>query len=280
MKNIEISFVKMTGAGNDFILIDNRDDIYAINWSLASPVLCNRRYGIGADGILIIEKSPISHFKMQYYNADGSFGGMCGNGGRCSARYIMDDLSLNEIAFESLNYLYKAELVNANIKLQMKPPTAINIKKVINVLNESLKVQFVDTGSPHTVIFKQSMPVIIQKSFDLNGFKEIGPAVRYNEEFMPAGSNVNIVDIIDSHTISMRTYERGVEDETLACGTGSVASAIVSALVYGLIPPVTVVTQSGELLQVQFKNNGGNISDVQLTGSAKKVFTGKYMLIE
>ena len=271
---IEIEFTKMTGAGNDFILVDLFDKEINPNWSQIAPVLCNRRYGIGADGLLVISRSKKADFIMNYFNADGSYGGMCGNGGRCAALYYFKKFSRTETKFEALDYIYHAKTIDGNIKLQMKEATRF-YSNTLTADNEVIPYSFIDTGTAHVVIFLDEVSTEFNKKIQSDKFNYIGAQIRNNKHFAPGGTNVNFVLVIDDHKISMRTYERGVEEETLACGTGAVASAIVTSKVKQFKPPITVLTRSNELLDVTFQEREGSITDVNLTGPAKEVFQGK-----
>src|ERR1041385_1052110 len=218
---VKIRFLKMTGAGNDFVLIDNLEQEFNLNWSLSAPVLCNRRYGVGADGLLIIEKSSKAAFTMSYFNADGTYGGMCGNGGRCSANYVMEKLGLDEVRFEALGYTYEASRKRDDVKLQMKDINSIQTNIKVRIGEDELLVNFVDSGAPHVVILQDSIPSRIYEKIRNEGIVELGRAMRHHPTFAPDGTNVNFIEPLSKSTISMRTYERGVEDETLACGTGA-----------------------------------------------------------
>lgn len=271
---IEIEFTKMTGAGNDFILIDAFDKEISINWSHVAPILCNRRYGIGADGLLVITRSKKADFIMNYFNADGSYGGMCGNGGRCAALYYFNRFSKTETKFEALDYIYSATAIDTKIRLQMKNPTSF-YSNTLSIDNEIIPYSFIDTGTAHVVVFLDEVSGELNKKIQSDKFNYIGAQIRNNERFAPGGTNVNFIRIIDKHKISMRTYERGVEEETLACGTGAVASAIVVTIVKQYKPPITVLTRSNELLDVSFHEREGSITEVTLSGPAKEVFRGK-----
>ncbi len=270
----ELEFTKMTGAGNDFILIDLFDKEIIINWSHVAPILCNRRYGIGADGILVLSRSKKADFIMNYFNADGSYGGMCGNGGRCAALYYFNKFSKTETKFEALDYIYSATGIDTRIRLQMKNPTSF-YSSTLTIDNETIPYSFIDTGTAHVVIFLDEVSGELNKKIQSDKFNYIGAQIRNNERFAPGGTNVNFIRIIDSHKISMRTYERGVEEETLACGTGAVASAMVTTIVRHYRPPITVLTRSNESLDVNFQEREGSITDINLSGPAKEVFRGK-----
>lgn len=267
----------MTGAGNDFVLIDNQDGIYNLSWSNLAPPLCNRHFGVGADGILIVEKGKKTKFQMLYYNADGSYGGMCGNGGRCFASYLMKQNGQSQISFEALDYIYDARMIDNQVSLRMKSPISFrdNIKVEIN--SDILHGYYIDTGAPHTVFVVDDQDVAVKKLLT-SSIVPLGRAIRYHDAFKPNGTNVDFISRIGENAISMRTYERGVEDETLACGTGACASAIVSSKVLGLKPPIRIKTQGGEELEVNFTTQGEHIENVTLTGSVKELFSGTIVI--
>jgi diaminopimelate epimerase len=270
---IKIEFVKMSGAGNDFILIDNLDGTLRQEWSILAPKLCDRRRGVGADGLLIVEKSDLAQFKMSYFNSDGSFGGMCGNGGRCASKYVMDKLNIQNIRFEALDFVYSSMKVDKNISLQMKDVIAFRENIRLDVLNHHIGVHFLDTGAPHAILLVDQFPSVKEDLFK-NGVCGFGRAIRFHREFSPLGTNVDFIGLLNSTTISMRTYERGVEDETLACGTGAVASALCSSALHRMKSPITVQTRGGEALRVYFKRIGNAFEEVCLEGSATTVFEG------
>ena len=269
-----IPFVKMTGAGNDFVLIDNLEQQLQLDWSAFASAVCNRRYGIGADGLLVIEKSTVADFTMNYFNADGSYGGMCGNGGRCSSKYVMGISNLHKIRFNALDYIYEAEKSSTQVKLHMKNPSSIktNIQLAINVID--LSAYFINTGSPHVVVALHQQSAKLKDEIHRNGIIGIGRAIRNHSNFSPHGTNVNFTEITENSVVSMRTYERGVEDETLACGTGAVASAICVSQLSNISSPVTIKTRSNEFLKVYFQKDGEQFSSVILEGPAIEVFRG------
>jgi diaminopimelate epimerase len=269
----------MTGAGNDFVLIDNRKRDLQVDWSKSAPRLCDRHYGVGADGLLIIDKHPHADFAMYYYNADGSSGGMCGNGGRCAAAFVMDIDSLTRVSFYTLDYLYDATFVSeSNIQLRMKDPGPILTNILIEFRNEVIQVHFVDTGTQHTVIFLDELSPQLQAHIQSSGIHEIAKCVRFSDRFAPEGTNVNFVRLLDNQMLEMRTYEKGVEDETLACGTGAIASAILTAVMKNMLSPIGVKTKSNERLVVSFEREDGHFRNVTLEGPARIVFKGQYIL--
>jgi diaminopimelate epimerase len=273
--SVQLNFVKMSGAGNDFVLINNQAMKYQLDWSALARTLCSRRFGVGADGLLIIEKGITVPYKMLYYNADGSYGGMCGNGGRCVGEFLMKRLGTHVVLFEALDYVYRTELKYYNhVSLQMKNPTDFKTNIVVSVNSNQLKGYFINTGAPHAIFFLNDLPHSIKDSFHYGGVVSLGKTIRYHETFQPDGTNVDFITISGENQLSMRTYERGVEDETLACGTGAVACAAISSLTLNFQPPITVRTKGGESLIVNFERVGETISNVTLTGSATEIFEG------
>lgn len=260
----------MSGAGNDFVVIDNRDEIILCDKSQVAKALCSRHFGIGADGMLLVERSSVADFAMRYYNADGSYGGMCGNGGRCIARFVhaCDECS-SKLTFEALDYIYHAEVVEQLVILQMKPPKRLQTNILTTLRSQEFNLHFVDTGSPHVVI---ECPDVEQVDVET-----IGREGRYHDQFSPEGANVNVVQLIGDGKLKMRTYERGVEAETLACGTGAVASAVIISQLKGMRSPISIHTRSGEVLRVHFHRVGDEFADVKLEGSAHFLFSGELL---
>ena len=265
----------MSGAGNDFVVVDNRNGIVSDPKTFACRV-CDRRKGIGGDGLLLLEPSDKADFLMRYDNSDGSYGGMCGNGGRCISRYayLKEIVNRTEIRFEALEHVYSASILQDGVKLKMKEPLDFRIGQVIALSRRPVRFHFVNSGSPHCVIFldenKGLAPAL--EETDVNS---LGKEIRHHSYFFPEGTNVNFVEMKDANSVSIRTYERGVEAETLACGTGSVAVALILSQVKKLSSPVTVRVRSGELLNVGFdQTSDGGYRDVSLSGSAHVVFSG------
>lgn len=274
---MKTTFTKMTGAGNDFVVIDNRSKRIK-NGSKAARILCDRRWGIGADGLLLIEKSRLAKYRMMYYNADGSYGGMCGNGGRCIAWYaFLHKLAPRKHSFEALGHIYDAEVRKNEVVLTMMNPRDLRLHQEIVLSSQKVLVNSVDTGSPHVVIPIGNLTGDCRPLDELD-VVNLGRAVRYNDEFAPKGTNVNFVDKGKGNSLKIRTYERGVEAETLACGTGSVASALIGSLLWNMRSPITVVPRSGHTLRVEFDEAGGRLMNIRLAGPAKAVFTGTMAL--
>jgi diaminopimelate epimerase len=218
-----IEFYKMSGSGNDFILIDNRDGSLAVGDIIAFvKSVCERKVSVGADGLIVIESSDRADFKWRFFNADGSEVEMCGNGGRCAARFaLLNGIAGEKMSFETVAGIIDAEVRGDIAKIRLTEPHTLVMDERIEVNGRDLSVNSVNTGVPHVVHFAD----------DVEGFDvfSTGRAIRYHEHYRPAGTNANFAAVVDDHTLRVRTYERGVEDETLACGTGSVASALIAA---------------------------------------------------
>ena len=260
-------FTKMNGAGNDFILIDNRMGDVRLDRSQIAQ-LCDRHRGIGADGILLLEKpGNRADFRMRYFNADGGEAEMCGNGARCFARFANKVAAAKEkISFETQAGLISAELKGDSVTLGMTEPTDLRLHLELGIAGENKTVHFVNSGVPHVVI-----PVVNIEDVDV---RHEGAAVRYHKVFSPSGTNVNFMEKRGAKKIAIRTYERGVEDETLACGTGIVASALIFGVTEGCHGPMTVLARGGDELQVGFETVAGRFCNVTLTGPAQFVFEG------
>lgn len=277
----KLKFAKFVAAGNDFIIINNFDKkISPKRYPVLAKSLCRTKFGIGADGILFIEPSlrKDCEFKMVYYNSDGSFATMCGNGARCIAYYayeleIVDDISKFETAVGVLDFIIKK---NGVVKVRLidpkfyKPDIKIKLED-----NKEYIVDYINTGVPHTILFVDD----IEKIDVFN----LGKQIRYHKMFAPDGTNVDFVKVLSKNKIFVRTYERGVENETLSCGTGVTASAIISSLRGFVDTPVSCVTKSGEILKISFKKNSPDdmvsvVSNVYLEGKVRHLFDGEFYL--
>jgi diaminopimelate epimerase len=288
MKNkiTQIEFVKMVASGNDFVVIETRNQPAPAKRSgpgkpetreleLLSKKICDRKYGVGADGLLVIEKSKVANFRMRVFNPDGSEAEMCGNGLRCVSLFTANRKPLTanrKIKIETKAGILEASVSKDLVKVSMNEPQDLKLDISLNISGEKYVVNFVNTGVPHTVLFVNNLR-------DTN-VKNLGRYIRFHPKFLPQGTNVDFVEIENKKNILVRTYERGVEDETLACGTGSVAAAIITGLkvkVKGLRCKINVETQGGEILHVYFDNLKNKISNVHLEGKAKIVFIGKFI---
>lgn len=266
---MDLPFTKMNGAGNDFVVLDNRDGSRSLSDEQIA-LLCNRQRGIGADGLLAVEPSQNGgDFRMRYYNADGGEAEMCGNGARCFARFANDLAggNLEHLSFETIAGIIGADFVGDEVRIQLSEPFGLSLGADLEVDGQAMTVGSINTGVPHAVVFVE----------DLEGtdIRRFGAAIRYHDHFAPAGTNANFVQVLGPGQISIRTYERGVEDETLACGTGMVACAILHHLNHGVSAPIQVKVRGGETLQVNFQESeGGHFSDVTLLGPAETTFSG------
>lgn len=265
--SIMLRFAKMNGAGNDFILVDNRaGDLHLDRDQIVR--LCDRHRGVGADGILLLEKpSNAADFRMRYFNADGGEAEMCGNGARCFARFANKVASAQrKLSFETPAGVISAELVDDLVTLQMTDPTDLRLNLELSTENENKTVHFINSGVPHVVV-----PVSQIEDVDV---RAEGSAIRHHKIFSPKGTNVNFIEERGRNQIAIRTYERGVEDETLACGTGIVASALIFAAMNNNEGPIDVIARGGDELQVGFAKTGDQFRKVTLTGPAEFVFEG------
>jgi diaminopimelate epimerase len=263
-----IEFYKMSGSGNDFILIDNRDGSLAVGDVVEFvKSVCERKISVGADGLFLIEKSDRVDFRWRFYNADGSEAAMCGNGARCAARFAyLSGIAGERMSFETGAGIIDAEVRGDIVKVRLTEPYALVMDDEIRIENTTLFVHSINTGVPHVVHF-------VRDPDDFDVFNT-GRAIRRHEHYKPAGTNANFAAVLDNHTLRVRTYERGVEDETLACGTGSVASALIAARKGLVESPVDVRVQSGETLRIHFERTEEGFTKVYLEGNAKVVYQG------
>lgn len=252
-----IRFHKYQSTGNDFVLIENRDGKFPGNNTALIHKICDRKFGVGADGLILLETSELADFTMQYYNADGRLGSFCGNGSRAVVSFAQSLGIINTSAsFEAYDGLHQAIIEDNLIQIKMAE---------VQNGRQSLNGTFIDTGSPHYVEFVDNL--------DEMDVVQRGRALRYSPEFAPNGSNINYVEKAGQGKIRVRTYERGVEDETLSCGTGVTASAIVAASA-GLGNNIAISTLGGDL-KVWFEQNDSGYSNIWLAGPTKKVFSGE-----
>jgi len=267
-----IDFYKMSGSGNDFILIDNRATI--IEAEVAAELarnLCRRKISVGADGLILIENDDEVDFSWNFFNADGSRAEMCGNGGRCVARLAnMLGICGSSLSFRTLAGIIRAEVSGSRVKLQMTEPRDLQLDMELELNGQRLNTHFVNTGVPHTVFILDSPEVLEQQEV-----VEQGRKVRFHSQFAPAGTNVNFVAVLNEQALALRTYERGVEDETLACGTGATAVALVGAAKGMVRPPVAVRTKSGETLIIHFDPKNELPQEVYMEGETTVIYQGR-----
>jgi diaminopimelate epimerase len=272
-----IPFFKMTGSGNDFIIIDNRSHLIdADRCQDLVRFACRRKLSAGADGLILIENDGEFDFRWRFYNADGSEAEMCGNGARCAARfaYLNGIVRHRKMAFRTIAGIIRGEIIGNRVKVRMTSPHSLKEDISVEVENQILSLHFIDTGVPHVVHFVSDKAAL--EMIDVPG---LGRALRFHPQFQPAGANVNFAVLLDTHHMAVRTYERGVEDETLACGTGSIASTLVAAAGKRVKSPVDVLTQSAETLTIHFEQEGEKglpqFAEVYLEGDAKVVYEAK-----
>ncbi len=274
---ISFDFTKMNGAGNDFIMLDNRKGDLRLNQNQIAT-LCDRHRGIGADGLLILETgASYLPIRMRYYNADGREVEMCGNGARCFTRYVARLLhkESGKISFQTEAGLIEGELFGDQVKILMSLPHSIQLSHALQINGMHREVHSINTGVPHVVALVADLstaPVF-----------EEGAQLRHHLRFAPAGTNANFVQILGPSSLAIRTYERGVENETLACGTGVVAAALIHHLLSQAASPISVVVRGGDTLQVDFVskktiNKTDVLTEVTLTGPADFVFNGTISL--
>lgn len=256
----------MAGGGNDFVIIDNRT-LKITDATELTRRICTRALSVGADGLILIETSVRATFRMRYYNADGSLGEFCGNGTRCAARFAF----VNVIAGKQMTIETDAGIVSAtigdggNVTITLPPPYAFKPERPVKVGETVVRGSSLMVGVPHYVIF-------LRDDLWQQDIAPLGRAIRKHPELQPAGTNVNFVVVRDDHSIEVRTYERGVEAETLSCGSGVVASAVTSALFGRVKPPVSVLVRSGTTYEVGFDLVSGGVDNVRLKGDARIIF--------
>ncbi len=271
---MEITFTKMNGAGNDFVVLDNRAGKYDELDATRIEKICARHSGVGADGLLMVEKpeeGSTSDYRFRYYNSDGGEAEMCGNGARCFARFARNLHRGNlaeEISFDTIAGQLRASFPEEDVCINMSEPFDLRENITLDLNGDTHTVHFINTGVPHVVL-----PVDDVETVDI---ATVGRTLRYHDAFAPAGANANIFSVIEPGHIRLRTYERGVEAETLACGTGVVANAIVHHLLTGVEAPISVDVRGGDTLKVNFhRDENGVFQEVELIGPADFVFIGE-----
>lgn len=251
----KIEFMKMHGAGNDFILVDDREERFSAEARKIAS-LATRRTGIGSEGVILVQKSDVADFKMRFYNPDGTEVGLCGNGARCVAAFARDiGAALSDhMRFETLSGIIEAEIISKNlVKVKMPDP-------------KDLSEDYCIIGVPHKIVPVENLAKV--------NVEEEGRRIRRSSEFSPEGTNVDFVTYFGDNHLSIRTYERGVEAESGACGTGAVASAVIGVVDYGMSFPVKVLTRHGYELIVDGIEENGEFSSLTLTGPIARVYSG------
>ena len=258
----------MNGAGNDFVMIDNRD----LKTNLTKTqieYICDRHRGIGADGLLAVEPPQQGgDYRFRYYNSDGGEAEMCGNGARCFARFAQKiSGGTDQLSFETIAGMIHSVFEDELVRLNLSNPQGLELHKKIKLSDGEYEIHNCNTGVPHAVL--------IVEDADKAYVGKHGAEIRYHADYAPKGTNVNFIQKLGEDSIRVRTYERGVEGETLACGTGVTAAAIIAHHILGTQTPVKVTVQGGDTLEVDFKVNNGQVTDVFLKGPADFTFSGE-----
>jgi diaminopimelate epimerase len=264
-----INFFKMSGSGNDFIIVDNREGIVKNN-DLSDFIarICRRKMSVGADGFILIEPSKNADFKWQFFNSDGSNAEMCGNGARCAARFAyLNGIAGQKLSFETDAGVVSGQVKGDRVKLKMPDPVDLNLDYNIELKTGPVTVSSVNTGVPHVVVMNESIENI--DVFNL------GSEIRFHEAFGPTGTNVNFICQREQGHLAIRTYERGVENETLACGTGSIAAALITACKTNWQSPIHLLTRSEGPLTIYFKKDGNKFNDIYLEGDARIIYSAQ-----
>jgi len=259
----------MNGAGNDFVFIDNRSRQIQLQPAQIAR-LCDRHKGVGADGVILLVPcaSGNADWAWCFYNSDGGSAEMCGNGARCFARFVRRLTGGNgNLSFETRAGVITASFQGANVTVNLTTPSELRLGQQVKLSTGPAEIHSLNTGVPHAVLFVPDA--------DQAMVLPLGPEIRYHAHFAPRGTNVNFVQVLGPGRIRVRTYERGVEGETLACGTGVTASALITAQLRGFPPPIRVQVQSGDTLEISFDRTGGQFTNVGLTGPAEFVFEGR-----
>jgi diaminopimelate epimerase len=267
-----LRFTKMNGAGNDFVLIDNRTGEHKFSSGRVASI-CDRHRGVGADGLLLVEPAVgKADFRMRYYNSDGGEAEMCGNGARCFARFVNKITgAFSEVRFETPAGIIEAETDNGLVTLRMSPPQDFLLRRTLEIGGVKLSTHSVNTGVPHVVTFVDDL--------DSTPVEQWGAEIRFHPAFAPNGTNANFIKEIEPGKIAIRTYERGVEAETLACGTGVTAAGLIYAALSDAASPVRLLVRGGDWLEVGFRRTGSSFEDVTLKGPADFVFDGSIEIL-
>ena len=283
-----LKFTKMNGAGNDFVMLDNRDHSLALEKDAIAKI-CDRHRGVGADGMLIVEPAQNgADFRMRYYNSDGGEAEMCGNGARCFARFAQRVSGKGgDVSFETMAGVIRAKMLGENVRIQMSEPHSLALNQSLSAGDAKITVHSLNTGVPHAVVFvgdsarpsesASTHPLLhsLREDLDAVDVRTLGNALRFHPHFAPKGTNVNFVTETGPNSIAIRTYERGVEDETLACGTGMVACALIFGELAGATSPVQVKVRGGDTLEIAWEKTGDKWRNVTLTGPADFTFDGE-----
>jgi diaminopimelate epimerase len=282
-----IHFTKAEGAQNDFVIVDDRAGEIPEGQRRRFTVLtAHRRRGVGSDGAIFIDASDTHDFRMSFYNPDGSAGSMCGNGGRCAALFaVQNDIAGHEMRFSVLDRSYHACVEGNTVQLSFPHPLEIRAALSLDCGDETCTVDYVDNGAPHVVLFASQLPPSLRAPLAMVDMERVGNLLRHHPIFAPRGVNVNILEQEDSAVVAIRTFEKGVEAETEACGTGTLAGGMIAHLRIGTPSPVTLRTHGGDLLRVSFTPGDAPptspayyAGDLMLEGPARLIFDGCFAL--
>ncbi len=277
-----IHFTKAEGAQNDFVIVDDRSGNLSDDTRRHfAQLTAHRRKGVGSDGCIFIDTSDTHDFTMSFYNPDGSVGSMCGNGGRCAALYaVQNGIAGQQMSFDVLGRSYRAAVEGNNVRLSFPAPVVIEHDIPLQCGDEHCTVDFIDTGAPHVLLFSDQLPASMHGAYDELDMSHIGTSLRWHTRFAPRGANVNVLER-DGEEIRIRTFEKGVEGETEACGTGTLAAGMSAHLRYGIPSPITLRTHGDDVLRVHFSPHGDSKSDpsyferdLVLEGPAHLVYEG------
>jgi diaminopimelate epimerase len=263
---MKIPFMKMSGSGNDFILVDHRKPLLKEEqYQAFARKVCQRRVSVGADGLILLEPSSRADFRWRFYNSDGSEAEMCGNGGRCAARFAcLKGIAGPSLSFETLAGILSAEVNGTRVKLEMTKPFGLKLDEKIEIEGTKQVISSINTGVPHAVV--------VVDDLEKTDVVRWGRAIRTHPHFAPAGTNANFIRVEGPSSLTVRTYERGVEGETLACGTGTVASALIAAFKGWVKSPVSIRTEGGEILAVHFEMAGQEVRKVFFEGDVHIIY--------
>jgi len=267
----KLEFFKLSGSGNDFILFDNRKGMLPQGLPDLVKRICRRRFSIGADGVLVLEQSEKADFGMRYFNADGGEVPICGNGAMCIAKFAqLLGIVGEEAVFESSDGVYRTKISGDSVMVRLQEPSEVRLGFPLEIGEKTVKASSVNTGVPHLVLILGDVTKAPVLSW--------GRRLRHHPLFGPQGTNVDFVQVLDKKRLILRTYERGVEGETLACGTGAAAAALVSGWKGMVSPPVEVETKGGRILKVYFKISEEKAEDVWIEGKVESTFEGEITL--
>jgi diaminopimelate epimerase len=265
----DVVFRKMHGAGNDFVMIDDRNGRFPEDRALIAAI-CERHRGIGGDGLILLRRSEIAEFRMSYFNSDGREAAMCGNGARCAARFALDiGAAGTHMRFETAAGPVEAEIDDGTVSVAVSPVTGLRVG--IEIPGAGSGIGFADSGVPHAALFVDDV-----RALDRGTFLRTARMIRTFAGFGRAGANADLVTVTGPRTLVYRTFERGVEDETLACGTGAIAVSVIAGSLGLVSPPVSCETSGGDVLTVSFEPVPGGASSVVLSGPAVTSFTGSF----